>query len=487
MYSLLDHHRKEKQRSTLWQKNILLNILLGILGFILFLIVIGIGFSAEAILTEVYGNSALTETFTMVLFYYFIADLLFRFFVQQLPTISILPYLTLPIKKSKLLHYLLIRSISSFFNIIPFLLILPFFIKVICTSNTPVFSATWFITIVSLIATSNFLNFSLKKYFTVRPLMILLLFTLTGLIYYFDIRGSISASGVFSMMVMFIGNNPLFVFIPVSITTSAYILAWSVIKKNSYIDNKQSVTRKRTESFSFLSRYGEVGDLVSIELKMILRNKRPKSVLYLSFFLLAYGLLLYRDNGLDNYATLILGGFVLTAAFSVNYGQFLFSWEGSFFDSFIVNKITPINYIRSKYIIFSISGVLAFILTLPYGFLSYKIIIANMAMLLFNTGVSSIILIMFATYNTSSIELGKSQFFNYQGTGVAQFLMIFPILGLPMLVYLIFLLSGIPEYGVFALAFVGLIAIIFNTFLLKLTASQFLKKKYKMAIGFKQK
>jgi hypothetical protein len=32
MYSLLDHHRKEKQRSTLWQKNILLNILLGIFG-----------------------------------------------------------------------------------------------------------------------------------------------------------------------------------------------------------------------------------------------------------------------------------------------------------------------------------------------------------------------------------------------------------------------------------------------------------------------
>jgi hypothetical protein len=45
---------------------------------------------------------------------------------------------------------------------------------------------------------------------------------------------------------------------------------------------------------------------------------------------------------------------------------------------------------------------------------------------------------MIATYNTSSIELGKSQFFNYQGTGMAQFLMIIPVIGLPMLVFLIF-------------------------------------------------
>jgi hypothetical protein len=461
MYSLLDHHRKEKQRSTLWQKNILLNILLGILGFILFLIVLGIGFSAETILTEIYGSYALTETFTMLLFYYFISDLLFRFFVQQLPTMSILPYLTLPIKKGKLLHYLLTRSIFSFFNIIPFILILPFFIKVIYSSHTLIFSIAWLITFISLVATSNFLNFSLKKYFTVRPSMVLILFALVGLILYLDFLSSISASVTFSIIVIYISNNPEFVIIPVSIAVLAYSLAFSLLKKNSYIENKHSVIRKRTESFSFLSRYGEVGDLVSVELKMILRNKRPKSVLYFSFIFLGYGLLLYDNHGLENYATLILAGFILTAAFSVNYGQFLFSWEGSFFDSYIANKISTINYIRSKYIIFSISGIIAFVLTLPYGLLSYKIIIVNMAMLFFNTGVSSIMIIMIATYNTSSIELGKSQFFNYQGTGMAQFLMIIPVIGLPMLVFLIFTLSGIPEYSVYALAFIGIIAIVF--------------------------
>jgi hypothetical protein len=488
MYSLLDHHRKEKQRSTLWQKNILLNILLGILGFILFLIVLGIGLSAEMILKEIYGNNAdMTATFTMLLFYYFILDLLFRFFVQELPTMAILPYLTLPVKKSKLLHYLLTRSIFSFFNIIPFILILPFFFKVIFTSHTYVFSTAWLLTIIFLVATNNFLNFSLKKYFTVRPLMILILFAIAGASLYLDFLSGLSASGAFSMMVIYIGNNPLFLIIPVSLAIFAYAFAFSLLKKNSYIENKHSAIRKRTESFSFLANYGVVGDLVGVELKMILRNKRPRSVLYFSFFLLFYGLLLYRNYGIENYATLILAGFILTAAFSINYGQFLFSWEGSFFDSFIVNKISPINYLRSKYIIFSISGIVAFILTLPYGLLSYKIIAVNMAMLLFNTGVSSIVIILIATYNTSSIELGKSQLFNYQGTGMAQFLMIIPIIGLPMLVYLIFMLSGIPEYSLYALALIGIIAIIFNDFLLRLTVNQFLKKRYKMAIGFKHK
>lgn len=487
MLVLLNHQRKEKQRSTLWQKNILLNILLAIMGFFLFLIVAGIGFSAEAILKEYYGDSALTEIFTRLLFYYFMFDLIFRFILQQLPVLSIVPYLTLPIKKSKLLHYPLIRSVSGFFNIIPLFLILPFFIKVICTTHTSAFSTAWIITIVSLIATNNFLNFSLKKYFAVQPSLILILFMVAILVLYLDIGEIISVSGAFSLMIISIGKIPALLILPVTLAALSYSLAYYLLKRNSYIENKQSVIRKRMESFSFLSRYGETGDLISVELKMILRNKRPKSVLFFSFFFLAYGLLIYKTDSLENYATLILGGFILTSAFSVNYGQFIFSWEGTFFDSYMANKVSSFEYIRSKYILFSVAAVISFILTLPYGFLSYRIIIVNMAMLLFNTGISSVLMIMFSTGNTSSIELGKSQFFNYQGTGIAQLLMMVPILGFPMLLYLIFMLSGIPEFSIPALALIGLIAIIFNKSLLRLTVSQFLKKKYIMAAGFRHK
>src|SRR5574344_2098223 len=102
MYKLLTHQWKEKIRSPFWQKNILLNIVLGILGLYLLLNLVAISLFADKILLEIFKDCDVIESFTRLLFYYFLFDLIARFLFQQLPTLSIQPYLTLPIKKSTL-------------------------------------------------------------------------------------------------------------------------------------------------------------------------------------------------------------------------------------------------------------------------------------------------------------------------------------------------------------------------------------------------
>ena len=181
MIELLIHQWKEKIRSPFWQKSIILNIVLGILGLYLLLNFVMIGYFADVILKKVFVNSDVVESFARVLFYYFAFDLIIRFFVQQVPTLSIQPYLSLPIKKAKLLHYPLIKSIPDFMNILALLLILPFFVKVVCATKTPLFSLVWIITVISLVAINNYLNFSLKKYFSKRPLLILFFLAIVGL------------------------------------------------------------------------------------------------------------------------------------------------------------------------------------------------------------------------------------------------------------------------------------------------------------------
>ena len=96
-------------------------------------------------------------------------------------------------------------------------------------------------------------------------------------------------------------------------------------------------------------------------------------------------------------------------------------------------------------------------------------------------------MMFFSTYNTSRIDLGKSQFMNYQGTGITQFLVIFPVLGIPALVYLLFNYFGIPQYNFYALGIIGATGIVFNRYLIQMVANQFVKRKYKMAVGFRQK
>ena len=122
MYKLLTHQWKEKIRSSFWQKNIILNIVLGILGLYLILNFIAVSFFADKILLDVFKDRDVIESFTRLLFYYLLFDLIARFFFQQLPTISIQPYLTLPIKKSTLIHYPIIKSVFSFFNLLAILL-----------------------------------------------------------------------------------------------------------------------------------------------------------------------------------------------------------------------------------------------------------------------------------------------------------------------------------------------------------------------------
>jgi hypothetical protein len=487
MYKLLIHQWKEKIRSPFWQKSIILNIVLGILGLYLMLNILAIGFFADKIILSIYKDGDVVKVFTGLLFYYFAFDLIFRFLLQQLPTLSIQPYLTLPVKKSTLLHYPLLKTVPDLFNVIALLLILPFFIKVICITQSPFFCLTWIVSVFSFIVTNNYLNFSLKKYFSKRPLLILLLLAFVGSFLYLDIANVVSFSGFYSSALLYLANNPFLVVLPVAIAIFAYMLAYFLLKRNSYIEDSQSQQRSSSGSFLFLNRFGETGNLIQVEVKMILRNKRPKSLLYLSLIFLAYGLMFYRKRDLDNYLILTFVGLFLTSMFAINYGQYMFSWESSFFDSYMANKIERFKYLKSKYLFFSISCFIMFFLTLPYAFISYKIGLINASLLLYNIGISSIIMMFFSTYNTSRIDLGKSQFMNYQGTGITQFLVIFPVMGIPALAYLAFNHFGIPEYTFYVLGIIGVTGIVFNKYLIQMVANQFVKRKYKMAVGFRQK
>lgn len=88
--------------------------------------IVVISLFADKLLLEVYNSTNVVELFTGLLFYYFSFDIILRFLFQQLPTISIQPYLTLAIKKSQLLHYPILKSLTSFVNVIAVLLFLPF-------------------------------------------------------------------------------------------------------------------------------------------------------------------------------------------------------------------------------------------------------------------------------------------------------------------------------------------------------------------------
>jgi hypothetical protein len=483
MYQLLIHQWKEKRRSPFWTKSILLNLLLAFLGLWMFLMAISLSFAAIHIISRHFSHLDITEVFTGLLFYYFVFDIITRFLMQQLPTASIQPYRTIPVKKNLLLHYPLVKSIPGFFNILPFFLILPFFFRVICTSMPISFSLAWIISFICLVGINNFLNFSIKKHFIKRPVLVLFLLLLAGTSLFLDFQEIFRPSLWFAKIIMYVSASPPLVIIPVALLIMTYRLAFNMLKMN-YYPEETGTSRAKTSSLSFLSRYGETGELLGVELKMILRNKRPRSLMILSLLFLGYGMIMYDDP--ESNFKLMFAGFIMTFAFAANYGQFLFSWEGSYFDSYLANKISTYQYIRSKYLLFAITGLIGFLLTLPYILISTKIPVANLAMLLYNVGVSSILMLVLTTNNSTSIELEKSPFMNYQGTGAIQFLMLIPLMGIPVVILILFSVLGLRQYTFLGFGVIGLISIIFSKYLLQMVTNLFLSRKYEMSSGFRK-
>jgi hypothetical protein len=483
---LLNIEWKEKIRSVFWQKSLWINILLGIACLYLIICVVSIGYFADKILSEIYKDRNVIQAFTGLLFYYFTFDLIMRFLVQKLPVISIQPYLTLPVKKSTLLHYPLLKTIPGFFNLLALCLILPFYFKTVLPTNSFVWSSVWLVTIISLIGINNYLGFVLKKYFVKRPLLIFLILALIVVLFYFDIKGKIDITEWLAATFLFLERHPRYAVIPPFFALCSYALSYLMLKRNSYIEEEKKNSSRYSPGFSFLSKYGETGTLMQAELRMIFRNKRPKSMIWVSLIFLLYGFIFYTPENINKTAMLIFAGFFVTTSTALFYGQFYFAWESSFFDAYIANKISISGYLKSKYWLFFMFCFICYVLTLPYGLFGHKIVLINLSMFIYNAGVSSFLYILFGTFNRSRIDLGKSQFMNYEGTSASQWISMIPILGLPFLIFSICSLLGNGQFTFYILAALGLLGIIFNEYILNMLGKLFLKNKYKLAVAFRK-
>ena len=92
-----------------------------------------------------------------------------------------------------------------------------------------------------------------------------------------------------------------------------------------------------------------------------------------------------------------------------------------------------------------------------------------------------------ATYNQRRIDLTRGVFFNYEGANIVHFLLVFPLIGLPVLIYLPFAILWSPEVGLLVLGLLGLVGMFLSEFFIRLTVRQFNARKYKILNGFRTK
>ena len=484
------HQWNEMKRSSIWQKNLVLNIVIGFFLLLMLLYILLLGLFIDKILAELFPDINPVEVFNGILIYYLGIELFLRFIIQSLPTLNIETYLHLPIKKSSILHFVVSKSLVAIGNYLPLLIIIPFAYKVIAPVHSVGIVWAYIVFVFLFVINNNFLATYLKRHLVSKPYIVgifALLILLLGLLDYFNVY---SLSGISAHFFGIVLTNPLIILVPTGLVVISYSLNYFFLKTRLYPEEVILHKKRKTDSLEnikYLKSLGLTGEMILLELKLLWRHKRTKSVLYLSPIFLGYGFFFYpQDIYHSNLIFLIFVGIFITGGMMLSYVNYCFGYESNYFDGILAKYTDFERYIRVKYFLAIFISTVCYILTIPYVYFGLDILIINTVTWLYNIGLLTFVLLYFATYSKKRMDLSRGAAFNYQGVGAMHWLSMLPAFLLPILIYLPFSLFNAKYAGLIVIGAFGLFGLLFYKSILGIVQKQFESRRYSMAEGFRE-
>ncbi|MFP4844610.1 DUF5687 family protein [Winogradskyella sp. PE311] len=480
---------KQYFRSSYWQKSIAINILMVFFALYFIAMFLGLGFGLLFILKKAFPEQDAFVIANGFLFYWIIGDLMMRFFLQKLPVMSVKPLLTLPIKRSTIVNFVLGKSAISFFNFLPLFAIIPFSIMLIREGYGTSMVLTWMFTMIITVLIINFLNFIIEAFSAEKELSFLPIIAVAGTLFGLDYFNILPMKSLIGDGLIYIANNPIFILIPLAILAVFYTYNFKILRDKLFLDSslKSKVTEVKAADLSWTNRFGDIAPFMQLDLKLIWRNKRTKSMAMLLVIGVLYGLFFYPQPMYREMEFMFAFiGIFSTGFFLINFGQFIPAWDSGYYKMLMSQNIKYEQYLRSKFILMVMSVAILFILGIPYVYFGWKILIAHFAAAVYNVGVNSHVILYGGSFNRKKIDLDKKAAFNYQGTGAVQWIIGIPLMILPMgLFALVNWLVGF-EAAIALLMILGILGIVLHKKLMKVITKKYLDSKYKMINAFSQ-
>ncbi len=450
--------------------------------FIFFGIAFGFGFS------EMFPTMEPYHIMNKGLFIILAIDFLFRFAFQKTPTQEIKSYLLLPIKKNKLFHFLLLKSATDNYNAFWLFMMIPFaFI-----TTFKIFGITGVITycfgFYLLMILNNFWYLMCRTLINEKTIFILIPIIFYGILGAVEFTlGHPISTFTMNLGESFIVFNPLgFLGVLISIAGLAWVNRMIMIK-NLYAElAKTNDTKvKHVSEYKFLERYGEVGEYFRLELKLLFRNKRSKSMFRMGCFLIIMltamlftpsyeGALGKSFVGIYNFA--ILGILMLTQ---------VMSFEGNYLDGLMSRKESIYNLLRAKYYFYSFGVLVPFLLMIPAIAMGKITLLMAVSYSFFTTGFIYFIILQLAVYNLKTTPLNESMI-GRQSTGTGfQSLISTLSFGIPLLVTNLLRIALGETLSLWVLLIIGLALTFTSNLWIKNIYKRFMKRRYRNMEGFR--
>ena len=490
-FKLLKLEWKSFFRSASLGKGIAIRLLMGFLSLYFLLCFLLLGIGLYFVIVKEFPQEEPILFVNNYLLYWFLGEFIVRFLLQNLPTLSVKPLLTQRISRNKIIHFLLFKSFYSFFNVLSLAVALPFVIVNLKeTEYTAVQLISWFMAVMGFVYFVNYLNIWIQKKYA-KGLKTLLPFIAFVLILWgLEYTGTYSISSLFGVFFSYILAYPILGIVPVILAVAMYRYVFVDLKENLYLDSYMNTKEKNGEfaELNWVDKFGSLAPFIRLDIKLIMRNKRAKSTVLLSLFFICYGLIFYPNPSFKSSSyMLVFVGIFMTGIFVINFGQFIPAWDSTYFPLFRTRAISTKRYLESKVVLMYCSVLILTTLSCGYVYFGIDKLYLNLACGMYNLGVNIPLILVFSAYNRKRIDLSQGSMFNYQGIGMAQWLVGIPLFLIPLMIWgaVSFLTSQTTANCV--LASIGLIGLLLHKVIISAIADLYVENRYKMIEGFKQK
>lgn len=437
---LRKHGKLAAKRHPMYEKNKIAKILGYVMGVFWagYLIFFGTTF-AFAFADMVPNREPYHVMNAVVLIFILALDFLLRVPFQKTPTQEVKPYLLLPVKRNRVIDFLLIRSGLSTFNLFWLFLFVPFSIITI-TKFFGVFGViTYLIGIWLLIIANNYWYLLCRTLINERIWWILLPIAFYGgigcllfipkdspLFYFFLDLGDGFIEG---NLLYFLGTLAL---IGILWFINRKMMSGLIYAELAKVDDSQI---KRVSEYRFFERYGEVGEYMRLELKMLLRNRRCKgSLRSVAIIVLGFSLALSFSSVYDgNFMT----SFICVYNFAV-FGMIILSqimsFEGNYIDGLMSRKESIQSLLKAKYYIYSIGEIIPFVLMIPAIVMDKLTLLGAFAWFFYTIGFIYFCFFQLAVYNKQTVTLNE-KVTSRQSNSAIQMLVNFGAFGVPLILY----------------------------------------------------
>ena len=447
------------------------------------------GVTLPFMLEDIVPNMEPYHIMNQGILYVVAADFLIRFMAQPSVSQEIKPYLLMPVTRKKLIGTLLLKSGLDGYNFIWFFVYVPFAFLTVIRFYGFGGMFLYLLGIWLIFVFNNYWYLICKLLLGEKTIWLLLPVCVFGALgaAEFLIDGLPISRFTMNLGEGFIEGNPWsFLFVLACIGVMFFInLKLQQRMIYNEISKKEDTKIKRVSEYKFLDKYGEVGEYLRLEIKLITRNKTVKSqfrmgliVMFAFSFLLAftdvYDGSMSRFICLYNYAVLPI----------MTLGQVM-SFEGNYIDGLMSRKESIFNLLRAKYYLTNL------IILVPFFIMMFPIVkgkitlLMAIAYLVFTMGFVFFILLQLAVYNTRTLPLNANLMKGNKGGNWIQSVVMSLCFFIPLMFDSILLAIFSQEVANIIFIVIGGGFILTHNLWIKNIYKRFMKRRYKNMEAFR--